>query len=983
MAHAAVAILLSLTICLARSAGAQRLPFVTYSMNEGLVQNAVKNIFQDSKGFIWFGTWEGVSRFDGNKFTNYNLSNGLSRGLVNQVFETGNGSICIVSNNGNLDTLQNDKGPAPLHKGNIVFNRLQKLPGGKIIGLTDHQGLYEFREGKFYKPPQASPFSSYYMIASFNDSLLIATGDSAVQLLDRNYALFAEWREPQTVFTESGLLTDSKKRVWIGTVKGLRLLSSFQEKGRPLRFLPLPKAFDIPVLKKEWIRDILEDGSGNTWLGTGRGLVKIGTGGSAELITEKEGLPTNDVSCVFEDREKNIWVGGSRGVSRLVTKTKISFYSGANGLPPGYINQLLPFDNGDLLVETESQLLRYIRAKNEFIPAAKNKTYYSGDEQNSKLTLQTEKNLGEGFLVFSPQKSNPVYFSPSGSGAYAAWKDSAGVYFYPTRNGIFSSRDFNHWKNTLFPLPAFAVLLDKKGRIWVGSEDSGLYRIRYEYGLDTIRKVQQQQYLAGIGIRSLYEDSKGYIWAGTRYHGVYRLPPDATDSSHLLHIDQARGLTSNRITSIAEDKNGSIWLNFYHGLDKLVPDKDGYRVFNFSRINNFFTNIQSMVLYKDWSIWLATTQGLFSISDGGFEHTRALNVYITAAYLGDSVYQGDAGRKIHLSYHHKQVQFEFSAPGFINAKQVLFSYRLLGSNNSGWSGPANEHSVSYASLQPGDYRFEVRTRGWNGAWGEAAVFDFTIAPPFWQTWWFMGACGLVLGGITFWLVRRRIKHIRHEANLRHRMAEAEMAALRSQMNPHFIFNCLNAIDNLIQTHQKDKATAYLARFAKLIRNVLDSSKNNAVPFQKDHESLQLYLQMEQFRCSDRFEYGISVDNELLQGDYKVPPLILQPFVENAIHHGLLNKENNDRLLQVTAALKEGFIEYTVTDNGIGRQKAALLKGINKPEHISYGIQITEERIRLYNQPGKANGDLEISDLYENGLPAGTRVTIRVKITDNN
>ena len=241
------------------------------------------------------------------------------------------------------------------------------------------------------------------------------------------------------------------------------------------------------------------------------------------------------------------------------------------------------------------------------------------------------------------------------------------------------------------------------------------------------------------------------------------------------------------------------------------------------------------------------------------------------------------------------------------------------------------------------------------------------------------------------LMADKIKSIEAEQSLRQthiemysineQLLKAKLEALRSQMNPHFIFNSLNAIDNLIQTNQKEKATTYLARFAKLIRNVLDSSKNDVVAFQKDYESLQLYLQLEQFRCNNKFTYELVAEDELLQSDYKVPPLIVQPFVENAIHHGLLNKENGDKKLTVSVTLENDFIKYTVNDNGVGRTKAQQIKDINKPGHQSYGINITKERIHLYNQNGEPN-EIDITDLFENNEPCGTRVEIKLKIFEN-
>ena len=229
------------------------------------------------------------------------------------------------------------------------------------------------------------------------------------------------------------------------------------------------------------------------------------------------------------------------------------------------------------------------------------------------------------------------------------------------------------------------------------------------------------------------------------------------------------------------------------------------------------------------------------------------------------------------------------------------------------------------------------------------------------------------------ILKRKNEKLRNEQEqsaLRQKTLELEMQALRAQMNPHFIFNCLSAIDNLIQTNQPDKATTCLSRFARLVRGVLDSSKNNLVPFEKDFETMKLYLEMEKFRCNNKFNYHLEADEELLHGDYKVPPLIIQPFIENAIHHGLLNKLDGSRKLNVNARLVDEHIIFSITDNGIGRKKALAIRQMNKPDQQSYGLEITRERIQLHNRDDRET-DLVISDLEEEGLPAGTKAVVRI------
>jgi len=194
------------------------------------------------------------------------------------------------------------------------------------------------------------------------------------------------------------------------------------------------------------------------------------------------------------------------------------------------------------------------------------------------------------------------------------------------------------------------------------------------------------------------------------------------------------------------------------------------------------------------------------------------------------------------------------------------------------------------------------------------------------------------------------------------------------MNPHFIFNCLNSIDAYIQSNDKYNATMYLNKFARLIRNLLDSSKQNFVTFSKDVETLKLYIELELQRSENKFTVDTKIDDELLTSDYKVPPLIIQPFVENAIIHGLRNRDDNRGVLCINISKTDHQIVYTVTDNGIGRSAAARING---GKDVSYGLEMTLDRVRLFNK--EAVPSVEINDLYENGRGAGTRVQVQLNI----
>ena len=220
---------------------------------------------------------------------------------------------------------------------------------------------------------------------------------------------------------------------------------------------------------------------------------------------------------------------------------------------------------------------------------------------------------------------------------------------------------------------------------------------------------------------------------------------------------------------------------------------------------------------------------------------------------------------------------------------------------------------------------------------------------------------------------------RTDAAFKQNIAEVQMRSLRSQMNPHFIFNSLNSIENYMLRNDKNKAVEYLNKFSSLIRIILNSGRIEFFPFIKDFEGIQLYVELEQLRFNNKFCYKTDVDAELMNGDYKVPSLLIQPYVENAIIHGLSQSEAPDLELKLAATLHDDYITYIIEDNGIGRAQSQKYKQHNKPGYKSLGMQLTQERIDIFNRQQKSDGTVAIEDLYdEHGQAAGTRVKLTIK-----
>ena len=233
---------------------------------------------------------------------------------------------------------------------------------------------------------------------------------------------------------------------------------------------------------------------------------------------------------------------------------------------------------------------------------------------------------------------------------------------------------------------------------------------------------------------------------------------------------------------------------------------------------------------------------------------------------------------------------------------------------------------------------------------------------------------LVVTGVFFYQRNRRLKMQAQKTN-----AELQMQIFRSQMNPHFIFNSLNGIEYFILQNQKRNASIYLNKFASLIRIILSNSRKDVVAFTDDMQTIRLYLDLELLRFNHNFSYITDIDPALVNSDYPVPPLLIQPFVENAIIHGFAHSDRKDLQLKVSALLRAEYIIYTIEDNGVGRKAAAASNALNKPNHNSLGVRITQQRISIFNERHKGNSSVNIEDLFdETAKPCGTRVTLKIK-----
>jgi hypothetical protein len=442
-------------------------------------------------------------------------------------------------------------------------------------------------------------------------------------------------------------------------------------------------------------------------------------------------------------------------------------------------------------------------------------------------------------------------------------------------------------------------------------------------------------------------------------------------------------LANQRISILHRDKAGRIWIGADDGLYLLNRNTSKLQWFDFrDNIQNKPLNSNAVLEASNGRMYIGGLNGLNYFDPGRLKYREEkLNVIIAAVRVNqDDSLLTENQKPLALDWTQNSVEIQYLTPYFRNPGKLMYRYRLAGLDDH-WVDNAHNSRVRFSSLPPGQYTFSVAASLDGITWSETAMpLAFVILEPWWRKWWFLGATLVLVGALAYWLFRRRIKVIRRQTALREHMAELEMRALRAQMNPHFIFNCLNSINRYIVKSDNATASLYLTRFAKLIRLILDNSNSKKVLLSNELEALKLYIEMERIRFDNKFDYRIIVDERVHTDSIGVPSLIIQPYVENAIWHGLLHKESNGSLWVKIRMLDENTLECLIEDNGVGREKAAEFRSKSATGKKSLGMKLTEDRIAVLNQYAQTNASVEIVDLADgNGTATGTRVVVIIPV----
>jgi ligand-binding sensor domain-containing protein/two-component sensor histidine kinase len=1005
---------------------------IIYTRKDGLSDNTISAMVKDVRGFLWIGTGDGLTRFDGKHFTAYFSDPGISTLSGNNIYDILQyqpGQLLIATNNGLsvLNTFtgqfENEKVTLPaLRKGSGIYVRsLFKDNSGNIyvnyageidVFTNDLRFLYRLTDTDWGRTLKGIVISFEPWLQDSKGQIWIPSANFGICIVDEKARQVYNYSNNPLHY---GFLRQGPLRAFYYDEANGQVFLSYLgyglEKHEIVSGRWAVQYFNTPHSgEARTINAITRKGDRLICCGGQRIYSLDPVTMQYEYFLQEPNVPdaSSFVNCstVLNDTQ-NMWIGTeTRGLIQISYRASLirqialpytipSYPDFCTSIfrSPGGLFYFAYGEKGLIEVnERDASSKRYLITDGRTKPLITHRI--CADTGNNLLigtssgfflfNTETKVSKRAGWLPATTDRLNVSFMLRDGKGNI--WASFAG----PNALGYYDRR-----ANTFHYYPGYQVsgktvfnpdyvitrmLEDKEGRVWMISFQAAGGLTCYDAVSGEWRKYpvtgKSKSLFTGKELNSICVTGNT-VWTGNIYGlGLVRYEY-VTDS--IRRLSRRDGLLSDNILSISKDRKNNLFVCTMAGVNylntttneiRILMADDGNVDWGFAFVQ-FYDSVNNELVYGLNDRIVIAKNGLWEAPPDD-----TLQSHIDDIRVNNKIYPS-GGNVMRLTHSQRNISIHFTSINYNSNAVPVYAYKMSGVDKD-WNIGQEVTTTNYSNLFPGSYTFMVKAKGQSGVWGPVNdSLRIVIMPALWQTAWFWIIIIVLITVVLIWLISRRISHIRKSAQLKQKLAETEMMALRAQMNPHFIFNCLSAIDNLMQTNQADRATTYLNSFARLIRSVLENSKNNMVPFHKDIETLQLYLHLEQFRASNKFSYELKVDDELVNGDYKVPPLILQPFVENAIQHGLLNKQSGERRLSIHARLQDGFIQYIIADNGVGRVRAGEIKAMNRPEHKSYGIQITTERLQLHNQTEKG-GDIVITDLSENGLANGTRIEVRIK-----
>jgi len=951
-------------------------------------------IAADSTGCIWVDAARGVDKFDPytGKFIHFRYppTKALRREIYKILIDH-LGTVWVGTNVG-LDRLDQKTGKFfhYAHKENdpssLSFNIVRSL-------YEDHQGVLWIGTGFPFLPEKGGGLNRF----------------------DRKTETFTSYRHepdnPHSLINDKigAIFEDSRGTFWVCTQgDGLHIMDRKTGSFTRLPYDPNhPEKLSRPPVNKgnpmDHITFITEDMTGAIWIGTYAAGINRYDPVKKKITHYQSGNGFPDSTCwtSFLSRDGVLWISTEN--SELLYRVDPSQGSTISSISTVDVARDFVEDRqGYLWVATRGNgLLKYDQHKNlikQYKNDPSNPLSLNDNRVNSLFQNQDDiiwVGTWKGLQIFNKVTQqfsripNSLNLKDSLDDAITAiFQDNQGLMWFGRWSGgliQYNPKDssFKHYYSNTEDSASIGtnvitdILEDRSGELWVGGFGEGINRLNRETG-------SFKHYMSFYKVQDLYEDSGGRLWAGTT-DGLYLY--NQKEDRFTSFFDPLAEMNSFSIEAIIEDNAKDLWLKSDSAIIKLNPITKETFIYG----GRFGIRPNSMFFFggiyknRQGQIYIGHDYGFYTFFPEELAVRTDLKVIITDLFINALPVLPGKGSPIQkpaeeisdleLKYNQNNITFDFAAIDY--REQATKYFTRLETYDNAWRKAVSEKSSTYFNVPPGTYVYRVRAYNSEGVKTEKAI-TIRIYPPWWLTWWFItSAISLLVASfyllIRWWSTRKQLERTEKEKQI----VELEMQALRSQMNPHFIFNSLNSINMFILENNKLQASEYLSKFSRLIRLILQNSQEAFISLEKELEALQLYLELEFLRFVNKFEYKIAVEDNIDTTMLKVPPLIIQPYAENAIWHGLMHKKEKGHL-DIHVYAKDEMMFCKITDDGIGRKKATDLKSKSGSTQKSMGMRITADRIAILQQQSKTS--ITITDLVlSDGSPGGTEVLIKIPV----
>ena len=713
-------------------------------------------------------------------------------------------------------------------------------------------------------------------------------------------------------------------------------------------------------------------------------------------------INSNRIVCIFKDRSKNIWIGTEAGLMK-VSKVQIHIHT---------VKHLI----------SEQGFSRKKLVRSLFVDP-KSHAIWQGTSGEGLLRLNDDNTWSQylfnyHFIQYGYNYVNDIHELRNGFLALATWH---GLQVFDTKTNKFIVNDFcvPYVYKKPFDLPFYNTWEDEKGILWLGSKGKGLFlynllsgslqkidssksrlsiwyifqdqfrpqiiwlgtdkrlcyidRTKSPYKINSPVFIQSDNVALDPNIFFIHQDKSSNLWLSTANKGLLKYNPG---TRQLKRFSTAQGLPSDMVSGILEDDSGHLWISSTNGIFIFDPKSESvtrqYNAADGLSSNRF--NFKGCCKLPDGEMFFGSSDGInYFYPDSIKINAYRPRLFITSfkTLYSERVKDLSLDSSVILPYDQNSFSVEYASDDYTNPEKNTFSYQLAGFSNV-WSKPDSRHYTAFTNLGPGSYLFKVRGANSDGLWGEKELMlRITILPPFWRTWWFYGICIISFIGILFYFVNDFL----HKKDLKRKKVYAELAALRMQLNPHFVFNSLTSLEHFIAINQNKLAIEYLVKFSRLMRMILENSAEEFILLRQEIDFLNLYIFMESLRLKDKVTFEIIADPALDIDRTYIPPMLLQPIIENAIIHGVSTQKTEGRILINFMAEKEGFIAK-VEDNGIGLETAKKNKTAFGDAKKSVGLQIVKDRMNIIRQMYGEYAGITITEIKAEGH-TGTKVEIKI------